>query len=253
MKNVSRNKFLLCFRPVVDMDLMLDPKAVVVDPSQNRRALTYLTVKNKADIMKPSATQSSSSSSVSDTENSIMVHRPGKKRFSHVIKAVVFEILLAKRVKDRKGIPLSSHGKLLDTSADESVNKVPAAEGVQSTVSKPNSVPNSTQKTSKHQEPEMKPKQEGIQKSCSSSSSSNAIFMLVISLAVTIFWGKICAILLTSIWLYFLPHHQQPAGVFENLESITKSSEKKSKDYYRKKVIMEGLLQRKQSKGAFNF
>ncbi|KAA3482695.1 CDK5 and ABL1 enzyme substrate 2-like [Gossypium australe] len=251
MKNVSRNKFLLCFRPVVDMDLMLDPKAVVVGPSQNRRALTYLTVKNKADILKPSTPQSSSS----DTENSIMVHRPGKKRFSHVIKAVVFEILLAKRVKDRKDIPLSSHGKLLDASADESVNKVSAAEGVQGTVSKPNSVPNSTQKTSKHQEPEMKPKQEGIQKSCSSSSSSssNAIFMLVISLAVTIFWGKICAILLTSIWLYFLPHHQQPAGVIENLESITKSSEKKSKDYYRKKVIMEGLLQRKQSRGAFNF
>ena len=89
MKNVSRNKFLLCFRPVVDMDLMLESKAVVDDRSQNQKALTNVGVKNKED-MKPSKTKSS----VSDTKNSIMIHRPGKKTFCQIIKAVVFEIIL---------------------------------------------------------------------------------------------------------------------------------------------------------------
>ncbi|GMJ13029.1 hypothetical protein like AT5G23160 [Hibiscus trionum] len=228
MKNISRNKFLVCFRPVVDMDLM------------------------------PSTTRSS----VPDTEKSIMVHRPGKKTFSHVIKAVVFEILLAKRVKDRKGIsrgsysiskhnfPGNGHGydEMLATSA----GKVSAAEGIRERISESDSVPDSTPGTSKHQEREVNEKREGIERSSSSSSSSsNAVFWLVISLAMTVFWGKICAILFASIWLYFLPRLQRPAGVIENLESIKRSSEKTSKDY-KKKVIMEGLLQRKQSRGAFN-
>ncbi|XP_039054597.1 uncharacterized protein At5g23160-like [Hibiscus syriacus] len=236
MKTVSRNKFLVCFRPV--MDSMLDSEPVVVDRSRNHRVLTYT---------KPSTTPSS----VPDTENSIMVHRPGKKTFSHVVKAVVFEILLAKRVKDRKGIdrgsysskhnfPVNSHDKMLDTSA--------GTEGIRETISESNSVPNSTPETSKHQEREVKEKQEGIQRGWS---SSNAVFWVVISLAMTIFWGKIYAILSASIWLYFLPRLQQPAGEIENLNSIKRSSEEKSEDD--KKIIMEGLLKRKQSRGAFNY
>ncbi|XWS39528.1 hypothetical protein CRYUN_Cryun18bG0063300 [Craigia yunnanensis] len=265
MKNVSRNKFLLCFRPVVDMDLMLESKAVVVDRSQNHQALTYVGVKNKED-MRPSTTKSS----VSDTKNSIMIHRSGKKTFSQVIKAVVFKSILAKRVRDRKGIdqesyspkhnfPLNSRDELLDTSFDKSVSKVLAGKGIQYTISQSYSVssrssspssPSSTQKAKRqqlqnncntyrnHQEGEMKPKQ-GIDRG---SSSNSAIILLLISLAVTIFWGKFCAILCTSIWLYFLPH-QQPVGVTGNLENIKRSPEKKSRDY-KKKVIMDGLLER---------
>ncbi|XWS54269.1 hypothetical protein CRYUN_Cryun10bG0076300 [Craigia yunnanensis] len=267
MRNITRNKFLLCFRPVVDMDLMLESKAAVDDRSQNHQALTYVGVKNKED-MKPSTAKSS----VSDTQNSIMINRPGKKIFCQVIKAVVFKIILVKRVQDRKGIdqesysskhnfPLSSRGKLLDTSFDKSVNKVLAGKGIQDTISDSNSVSsrsscspsslssssNSTQKAkrqqlqnncntySNHQEGEMKPKQEGINRG---SSSNSAIFLLLISLAVTIFWGKFCAILFTSIWLYFLPH-QQPTGVTGNLENIKRSQEKKSRDY-KKKFIVKG-------------
>ncbi|KAK8627174.1 hypothetical protein V6N13_134795 [Hibiscus sabdariffa] len=237
MKNVSRNKFFFCFRPVVDMDLMLDSEPVVVH-----------------DHTKPSTTRSS----FPDAENSITVHRPGKKTFSHVVKAVVFEILLAKRVKERKGIgrgsyssknnfPGNSHDydEMLATDA----GKVSAAEGIQERISESGSVPDSTPETSKHQEREVKEKHEGMERSWS---SSNAMFWFVVSLAMTIFWGRIWAILFASVWLYFLPRLQQPAGDIENLESIKRRSEMKSKDY-RKKVIMEGLLQRKQSRGAFNF
>ncbi|KAK6241609.1 hypothetical protein SCA6_006998 [Theobroma cacao] len=278
MKNVSRNKFLLCFRPVVDMDVMLESKAVVVDRSQNQ-ASTYVGVKNKEDI-KPSMTKSS----VSDTENSIVILRPGKKTFSQVIKAVVFEIILVKRVLDRKVIhqgsysskhsfPLSSRDKLLDASLGKSVNKVLAGKENRDTISKSNSAssvsscssssssssPNSTQNQkrqklqnkntySNHRESEMNPKHEQIDRG---SSSNSAIFLLLASLAVTIFWGKICAIFFTSMWLYFLPH-QQPADVIGNLENMKRIPEAKSRDY-KKSVIMEGLLERNHNRGTLNF
>ena len=153
---------------------------------------------------------------------------------------------------------------LLDSSFDKSVNKVLAGKGIQGTISQSYSVssrsscssssspssPNSKQKAKRqqlqnncntyrnHQEGEMKRKQEGIDRG---SSSNSAIILLLVSLAVTIFWGKFCAILFTSICLYFLPH-QLPVGVTGNLENIKRSPEKKSRDY--KKVIMEGLLER---------
>ncbi|XVE49813.1 hypothetical protein DITRI_Ditri01bG0111700 [Diplodiscus trichospermus] len=251
MKNLSRNKFLLCFRPVVDMDLMLESEAVVRDRSQNHQALTYVGVKNKEDLK-----LSTANSSVSDTEKSITIHRSGKKTFSQVVKAAVFEIFLAKRVRDSKGIdqgsyaskhnfPLTSHDKLFDTT---SVGKSKVL-----TISKSNSVSSISSCSSSshtntyinHQNRETKPKQGRVDRGLSSNS---AILLLLLSLAVTIFWGKICAILFASISLYFLSH-QQPTGVTGNLENIKTSPEKKSRDY-KKKVIMEGLLERNHNKGG---
>ncbi|OMO92638.1 hypothetical protein CCACVL1_06795 [Corchorus capsularis] len=273
MKNVSRNKFLLCFRPVVDVDLMIESKAVSVHRSENQALTAYVGVKNKDD-MKPSTAVLSS---VSDAENSIVVHRPTKKTFSQVVKAVVFEIVLAKRVRERKAIDQRSYSWKHNSKLSKSADKVLSGKGIQDTLSKsesvsslssysssssssPSSSPNSTQKPERQnlqknddtcrnyqQERELKTKQEG------SSRNNNAIYLLLVSLAVTIFWGKICAILFTSIWLYFVPQQQQSAGVIRNLESIKRSSEKKSRDYYKKKVIMEGLLDRTYNRGALNF
>ncbi|XVE66273.1 hypothetical protein DITRI_Ditri08aG0067400 [Diplodiscus trichospermus] len=262
MKNVSRNKFLVCFRPVVDMELMLESKNVVVDRSQNHHASKYVGVKNKED-MKPSATKSS----VSDRKNSITIHRSGKKTLSQMIKAVVFEIILVKRVRDGKGIdqesysskhnsPLSSHARLLDASFDKSANMVLAGKGIHDTISNSSSVSSrsscssslsssssssfaeSTQKAKRqelqnncstdrnHQDGEMKPKQRGTDRD--SSSSNTVIVLLLISLAVTIFWGNFCAILLTSILLCFLPR-QQPVGVIGSVENVKGRPEKMSK------------------------
>lgn len=234
------------------MDLMLESKAVAVDRCQNHhqiQALRYLGVQNKDD-MKPSSTTKSSVS--------------GKKTFSQVIKVVFCEIILGKRIRDRKAIdqelyssanskfnyPLTSRDKLLDTSSfDQSViNKV---------------LPNSAQQEERQQvqnkcntynshnrECEMKPKQDGICKG-TNSSCNRAILLLLISLAATIFCGKIVAILITSICLYFLPRQQHPIGVGENLGNIERSPENKSRDY--KRVIMKGLLERNHNRGAFNF
>lgn len=103
---------------------------------------------------------------------------------------------------------------------------------------------------SHNRECEMKPKQDGICKG-TNSSCNRAILLLLISLAATIFCGKIVAILITSICLYFLPRQQHPIGVGENLGNIERSPENKSRDY--KRVIMKGLLERNHNRGAFNF
>ncbi|TYJ47819.1 hypothetical protein E1A91_A01G017500v1 [Gossypium mustelinum] len=234
MKNLSRNKFLLCFRPVVDMDIMrLEPKpaAAVV----NRPAFTCVAgVQSKEDFSKPST----ANSSVSDEENSIDVHSGGKKTLSKVIKAVVFETVLAHRVRDRKR-------------NNESKNRVLTRKLIQSTTSSSSSsssplTPNTIQKTeTKHQQSgcnESKPKQERIDKGFSCS-KNRAMSLFLICLAMTIFWGKLVAIILTSIWLYFLHHN----GVAVKMETIKTWGEKESEEEEEEeeeKVVINGSKNR---------
>ncbi|KAL2339399.1 hypothetical protein Fmac_007339 [Flemingia macrophylla] len=69
--------------------------------------------------------------------------------------------------------------------------------------------------------------------------------VLVVTLVIVIFWGRLCAILCTSLWLYCTPrfrkvndtndpHTTKPNDVVVDLDS----------EEYKKKVIMEGLLER---------
>ena len=102
MKNVSRNKFLLCFKPVVDMDqLVLDRSKVGVGDHSARQAVKHLPrEKKKMDHMKRLVPNSSLLSDdnydteiISSSENSLVLHS-SKKNLSRVIKTVFFETLL---------------------------------------------------------------------------------------------------------------------------------------------------------------
>jgi len=89
MRNVSKNKwFLTCFRPVVDIDDMLEPRAVV-DHSANRR-FTCIPVADKHDT-KDSVTKTTFSEQ-EFAQNWVVVPHPQKRKFSKVIKAVVLFI-----------------------------------------------------------------------------------------------------------------------------------------------------------------
>ncbi|OVA06775.1 hypothetical protein BVC80_8725g5 [Macleaya cordata] len=79
--------------------------------------------------------------------------------------------------------------------------------------------------------------------------------LLLFSLSVLIFWGKICAILCTSTWFYFVSTSRRDIEEEdEDDESpvMDKSPEEiiQSKEY-KKKVIMEGLLERNH-RSSFN-
>lgn len=73
-------------------------------------------------------------------------------------------------------------------------------------------------------------------------SSTIGLCLLLISLLVLVFWGKICAIFCTSIWLFFGPRRIKPV--------ILAGSVNMDSEEYKKRVIMEGLLERNRSRAA---
>ncbi|KAJ6763754.1 hypothetical protein OIU79_024324 [Salix purpurea] len=264
MKNVSRNKFLLCFKPVVDMDqLVLDRSKVGVGDHSKRQAVKHLArEKKKMDHMKRLVPNSSLLSDdnydtemISSSENSLVLHS-SKKNLSRVIKTVFFETLLSKRVRDGKGNPCqdSNIGSKRSSSMDSkkslddktnSVNKVliethQANEATSCSGSISESTKLSRIKNSR------KPNQELEFKAKIMDKSSIYLF-LIISLTVIVLWGKLCAIFFTIIWLYFLPRKQhnpsRPRNVIRSLW-LPEKEENIDQRCYKKKVIMEGLLER---------
>ncbi|PIA51624.1 hypothetical protein AQUCO_01100465v1 [Aquilegia coerulea] len=86
-------------------------------------------------------------------------------------------------------------------------------------------------------------------------SPKNGLFLLLISLMVLIFWGRICAIICTSTWVYFGPVgrsnlEKEDNNYDDNDEGIVlkpAEQEMESREY-KKRVIMEGLLERSHSR-----
>lgn len=85
-----------------------------------------------------------------------------------------------------------------------------------------------------------------------SSSDNSAICLLLLTLLVLVLWGKVCAIVCTSTWLLFVPRWSIVKRPKSSLESGDDSSDVDSAEY-KKKIILQGLLQRKRSRGAQPF
>jgi hypothetical protein len=73
--------------------------------------------------------------------------------------------------------------------------------------------------------------------------------IVMVTLIIMLLWGRICAILCTSAWFYFVPR----------LANVTKSDDvvgknPNSRDYdseeYKKKVVLEGFLERNHRNGG---
>ncbi|XP_047150790.1 uncharacterized protein At5g23160-like [Vigna umbellata] len=75
--------------------------------------------------------------------------------------------------------------------------------------------------------------------------------VVVVTLVIMIFWGRLCAILCTSVWLYCAPRWGKIGGVNDDGNSKTTPSNEVDLDSeeYKKKVIMEGLLGRNHRAG----
>ncbi|KDP44607.1 hypothetical protein JCGZ_19749 [Jatropha curcas] len=188
MKNVSRNKFLLCFRPVDEV--MLDSESAV-KRSQNPSSLTIVGIKSRKGEMKKPRSKSSSSSTTS-ADNSLILHPPRKTSFSRAIKAVLFEIILSKRVRDGRSLSEdlyeSKHSSSSFNKNEEIKSNIESSSSSSSSsslISEPNSKKNNI----------IRPNEE---------KKDMGIYLVLFSLTVTIFWGKLCAIIFISVWLYFL-------------------------------------------------
>lgn len=75
-------------------------------------------------------------------------------------------------------------------------------------------------------------------------SSNTGLSLLLLSLLVLIFWGKVCAILCTSTWLFFMPGQSKGGDLAVNMVGMLDVDS----DEYKKRIILEGLLERNRSR-----
>ena len=80
MKSVSRNKFLHCFRPMADMDMVIESNSSDTDGSSDL-GFSCIGLEDKKDVKTLDS-------------NSGAVLRPPKRTLSRVLKAVLFETIL---------------------------------------------------------------------------------------------------------------------------------------------------------------
>ncbi|XP_057445259.1 uncharacterized protein At5g23160 [Lotus japonicus] len=86
-----------------------------------------------------------------------------------------------------------------------------------------------------------------IKKSKTAGSSYDALVamsVLGVTLVIMIFWGRLCAILCTSAWLYFIPRFRNTTTVNDVVHDTRSNDVDLDSEVYKKKVIMEGLLGR---------
>lgn len=75
-------------------------------------------------------------------------------------------------------------------------------------------------------------------------SSNTGLSLLLLSLLVLIFWGKVCAILCTSTWLFFMPGQSKGGDLAVDMVGMLDVDS----DEYKKRIILEGLLERNRSR-----
>lgn len=256
MKNASRSKFLLCFRPVVDMEI--DVEGVVVDRSTRRTRSKSIENPKVEELeedvnVKPPLTKTMSL----DRECSMITSQSSKRprsrhnrTFSRAIRAVGFETILAKKVREGKTFPQDSFGskrtysmnreKSLSLGTDELMTTPSETNGSQQVKVNSSSNPNSTKQSMKNQEGSAVTKSK--KNEMGSCDFNSGMYLLLLSLGITVFWGRVFAILFTSIWLYFFSwrcatiNHRRP-------ENVRKWSEAEFREQKRR-VIMEGLIER---------
>ncbi|TXG55282.1 hypothetical protein EZV62_020538 [Acer yangbiense] len=268
--NVSRsnsNRFLVCFKPVVDMDqLVLESKSsVVIDHhgSKSQRRLPFNCINPE-----------NSSENVKKSEKSMMVRCPSNRTLSKVIKAVLFETILAKRVRvrksERKSLTLqdsyhhqSSKRRHTHKSLDSSDHYVIQQIKSNPVLSSQSSV-NSSSSSSCCSISEPKKQNQNCKKLDNNNNMGGGVttagtgswsfscvmtLLLIIILTVTCLCGRVSAIFCTTVCLYYLPRRSicRRRRLPENEAMIKRHLRKKSEgsgEYQKKKIIMEGLLER---------
>lgn len=67
--------------------------------------------------------------------------------------------------------------------------------------------------------------------------------IVIVTLIIMLLWGRLCAIICTSAWFYFLPLLRRSDDIATNTSSNLVNMDMNSEDY-KKKVVLEGFLDR---------
>lgn len=67
--------------------------------------------------------------------------------------------------------------------------------------------------------------------------------VIMVTLIIMLLWGRLCAILCTSAWFYFIPMLKNAIGSDIGIDSNSKTLDMNSEEY-KKRVVLEGFLRR---------
>ncbi|PSS05775.1 Pituitary-specific positive transcription factor 1 like [Actinidia chinensis var. chinensis] len=218
-----KNKLFLCFRPIgietetePNQSVCFDDGVFTCIPVSNHRAEKISDVKSTVSTVEKS--------NCSKNE----VH---SKSFSGFVKAIMFEISLKKKARKKQVLQIGtgSNRSKSDLIPEKSPN-------TKSQGFKRDSIEYSSTSNSRSS-PSNQKKQSILN---GSKQSETGLFLILISLAITMFLGRFYAVIFTLLGLYSMSRRRSCELLPENVVS---SSTETARDY-RKRVIMEGLLER---------
>ncbi|XP_059661010.1 uncharacterized protein LOC132307308 [Cornus florida] len=237
-----KNKFLLCFRPVV---LKTEMETRDFDCSRGQ-VCTYISQHKQKDL------KNSTIKSPLILSKNLRPKSNSRRSLFGFFKVVLFVISLRNRVRHRNVHQLKSPSRISNPKSfdvDNKQNKTISSSQLKTSELLSNkkslsgfrSISFDQKKQSIHKAQELSKERTG-NRVTKGSSSNSGLYLLFITLSVTIFWGKVCAILFALTWFYFLPRRSYFKQPSENKATSPAVMEKLSD--YRKRVIMEGMLER---------
>lgn len=194
--------------------------------------------------------------------------RGHKKNISRLLKAILFETSLAKKNKKRKLLQKLKQSEKVEKESNpeknsvDSKNKEFAKKDDGINISNSNMTGSShsslwsssssslslnsrslsdTSRSFRSNSSEFKPKQDNMQGNGKGHTSTIGLCLVLVSLMVLVLWGKVCAILCTSTWLFLVPRCSKARN---NLSQKILDYEGIDSKEYKKMIIMEGLLER---------
>ncbi|KAI8012773.1 hypothetical protein LOK49_LG06G00642 [Camellia lanceoleosa] len=281
-KNRGRSKLWLCLRPIAIEEEEEGKKSPGRTEGTGDPDLAYITVdkgqEKKMVIPKILTSLSEAKLNVSSCLGGGGGRRNNersRRSLSRVIKAVFFETSLAKKVRSSrkdsaktKKVSKSANEKLRESSesSNSSMNynrsfsvtsSAPfcSSSSASSTLNSRSSSERkesflASQVESKPQASPVESKQ--VDRSISTKkvvenySSNMVMLLLLLCLLVLILWGKVCAIVCTSTCFFLVPNNVKRVGsTIKNVQSSEIESEE-----HKKRVVMQGLLERNCNRGA---
>lgn len=68
--------------------------------------------------------------------------------------------------------------------------------------------------------------------------------IIMVTLVIMILWGRLCAILCTAVWFYFIPRLRSATERPVSSDGPNPNRPDLNSEEYKKRVVLEGLLER---------
>ncbi|KAL7000266.1 hypothetical protein U1Q18_001414 [Sarracenia purpurea var. burkii] len=252
-----KNKLLLCFRPLC-IETETKPGGANSSGDRSFVLLTVDPANNNISAVK-SPVSAIERSECSEKNEIHTRKRETSKFFPGVVKAALFEFLLRKKSRNRKPCQLMTTGSSItdsrksdDASSDVLESPDTNSQSIRRSDSSTSSSSTSSSSSSSSSHSSLTlVKELSNDRATGSPSSHSGLFLILLSLAITILYGRSCAVIFTSLCLMFLSRRRicrqlPPEKIARSAPEETEASARDN----RKKVIMEGWIERNHRRGG---